>query len=385
MARQFKFPADPTDDQGPSDDPQDGLDVLSSLFGVGGGVPQATVAGPDVGRRNNAVTGALSRKYGLRDDGSISQKDLEGLDAFFRGADVNDKIATSVAPIEAQGENAMALEGARGKNALDVENLRGQYGLQSEAMKDASARSVASIKADPFGAGGTGEGNSQIDFWANQAMGDTSLLQKLPAAEKAAVVARMAQLGGSPQTLTNQTRQMSEAANDLLPVIPQLGDMASQFQKQGIFQPGVGVLRSWLAKQGLGNVAGLMATAETTPATYVDPQSGDSYTYASHKLVPVAGAPPNIAQAIGRFNSMLGLFQSGLARAHAGARGAGNSEIAKRFEEMLPATGDLDTFLGSLQGTEPLLRAYAAHTNPAYRQPAGASADPYADPNYQPK
>lgn len=329
------------------------LDALHTLLSGGAAAEQVKPIPFTPSRRNSAITGAIAKRYGLTDNGSMSQDDLEALDQFVRGGNVAEKLGADIPEIREKSAGEMAVQGARGQNALDVENLRGQYGLQGDVLKNQGATDVARIKEGPFASGDAGGGsNSIIDNWARQAMSDSSLLAKLPASAKEAVAARMGQMGGDIATPTNQTKQMSEAANDLLPMIDAVQQRAQALQSKGAFDLVGSPLRQFLVKHGAGSVLGYM------------------------------NADPSLADEAGRFETDLGLLQSGVARAHAGARGAGNTGMAERFEKLMGAQGDLPTFLGQLQGVRDLLNIYARHTNPGI---GTTGADPYADPNYQPR
>lgn len=328
------------------DPEQNPLDALHTL--LTGTSPTTVSPLDDTPRRNNAIAGALRKKYGLGpDDLSISQSDLEDLDRMFRGSDLNEKVTESVAPIQARGAVDTQLQGMRGQNALDVENLRGQYGLESEAMKAGAARDVANIKEGPFagGGGGSPEGSDLVDYWANQVLnspkGYTVLSSLKDKNLLEAVQQRIAQKGGDVKNLTNQTQQMGESASALLDQMPSVLSLGEHLNQQGLFNPVIGPIRSFFAKHGVSSLMG------------VDPQTSSD---------------------IGDFETQMGLLQSGIARAHAGARGAGNSEIAKRFEDLLNAKGDYSTFLGKMHGAASFLQQYQAALK------SGANPDNPNDP-----
>lgn len=246
------------------------------------------------------------------------------MDVQQRGEEQKNKIAIARAPAEATAEGNLAIE----------------------KLKAQSAENVARIKTEnPWGAEG---GSNTVDYLAQQALRDPSVITQISDPKlRVAVQSHLAQSGGDLNKLTNQTRQMSEAANDLLPMINNITSQAQQLQKEGLFDIPQSAIRSFLVQHGAGTLMGYGADA---------------------------------AEKAGRFQTDLGLLQSGVARAHAGARGAGNSDMAARFERLMNASGDLPTFLGELQGVRDLLSIYAAHTGPA-----GVGADPYANPDYQPK
>lgn len=251
-------------------------------------------------------------------------------------------MAAKAQAIKDAGSQAQSV--ARGTAAGTGE---GNWTTPSQNVADAAstrkiAESVAPIQAQMGGAGGAG--NPVVANLADAYKKDPTILAQVPAHLKDAVVALAASGGPLNGKLTNQTKQMSESANDLLPMIDNVQGQAKELEKLGLFQPGVGTVRNFLASHGMGSMMGM---------------------------------GPDVAEKIGRFNSDLGLLQSGVARAHAGARGAGNSGIAERFEKLMASQGDVPTFLGGLNGVRDLLKVYAAHTNGA-----PATADPYSDPNW---
>lgn len=321
------WPAKPAIDDTEGDPTQALQDLLS------GSSPTYDINNPggNGGNRNSAIAGAIRTKYGLGPDrGDISQSDLEALDSFVRGNDTADKLA----PIKEQAKNAAAAEAQKAKDALDLENVKGQYGLQGDAMKAQALRDVAAMKEGPFGGGGgssVGGTNPTVDYWANQVMnspkGYTVLSSIKDKNMLQAVQERIAQMGGNVKNLTNQTMQMGESASAILDQMPNVLNLGEKLNQAGLFHPVVGSVRTWLANNGAASLAG------------VDPQT---------------------ASDIGDFNTQMGLLQSGMARAHAGARGAGNSAIAARFEQLLNAKGDYPTFLGAMRGAASFLGRYQA-------------------------
>lgn len=120
---------------------QDPTDVLSALLA---GQYQPTPDFTDGTARNNALAEALGRKYGV--DSSAPQVDLESLDKFVRGADVQQKLGETMPIAQMQAQTQAAAEAAREKSALDVENLRGQFGLQQEGLRGQNALDVEAAK-----------------------------------------------------------------------------------------------------------------------------------------------------------------------------------------------------------------------------------------------
>lgn len=322
----------------PNPDETDPLTALHTLVLGGGAFNPPAYTGPTT--RNSAIAGAIRGKYGLgKDNGDISQSDLEALDSFVRGRDVQDKTTEeAVAPT------------IQGQTARDVEGMKGQYDLQSEGMKGQTARDVANIqnvgKIVPaqLKEAGTAMDPQQVDWLAQQASRDfNGVMGKIPTAMKKPVLDRLAQLDANPQSPTNQQRQMSEASNDILDTIDRNNytGQAENLHNQGLFTPVVGTVRRFAAQHGAGTLLGM----------------GDQ-----------------TASDLGQFETTHGLLMSMIQRAHAGARGAGNSEMAARFEKLLADQGDLPTFLGELKGMRGLLEQYASHTNPTRGFSTGAPA-----------
>jgi hypothetical protein len=323
-------------------DEQDPLDALSTFLSGTSPYPELPTSG--AGNRNQALAAGIAAKYKIPSlaDGSVSQADLEALDRFMTG----DAIREKVAPVQVQGEYGLKNRQLANQGALDTENLKGGYGLQEQQLKNQGLEAVAGAKQK---AAAAGPDQSTIDYLAAQSGRDAATLTKIPMAMRQAVLAKMAQNGVDVNTMTNQTRQMSETANDLLPMIDNIQRQASDLKASGNFDLLHSPLRQFLVKHGAGSLLGY----------------GD-----------------DAAKKVGQFQTDMGLLQSGVARAHAGARGAGNSEIAARFEQLMNAGGDLPTFLGELQGVRDLLTTYAQHTNPNI---GAAADDPYANPDYQPR
>ena len=266
-------------------------------------------------------------------DAQARVKQMQTLSDFFlpqaeqqRGEETANKMAIAAAPVEAT---------ARGNLAL-------------EAMKGQTAENVARI-AHPFSGDASGGGAANtVEYLATQALRDPTTLTKISDKDlRNAVLGQIASSGGDLNTLTNQTRQMSETANDLLPMIEQVRQQAQALHDKGLFDLAVSPVRGFLVKHGAGSLLGY---------------------------------GPDAAEQVGNFQTMLGLLQSGVARAHAGARGAGNTGMAERFEQLMNAKGDLPTFLGQLDGVQTLLTKYASHTAPSGG--GAAQPDPYANPDW---
>jgi hypothetical protein len=343
-------------------DPTEGLQALmagqyqppapqtTDLYGGGpGGSGGPSV--PSGSMRNSAIAGVLRNKYGLGADvGDISQEDLQSLDTFMRSGALSDKVtAESVAPTIA-GQYKMQEAQLKDTGETGREKMKGESAANVANIQNAGKVEQAQAKAGAtqFGTGDTGP--DAVNYWAQAAMKDSNLLTKLPTAMKQAVAMKMAESGGNVQTMSNQTRQMSESANDLLPMIDKVQNSARSLQSQGLFDVVNSPVRQFLVNHGASSMLGYGGNAQAET---------------------------------GQFQTDLGLLQSGVARAHAGARGAGNSAIAARFEKMMNAGGDLPTFLSEMNGVRDVLSIYAQHTNP--NAMSGGASDPYSDPNYTPR
>jgi hypothetical protein len=236
--------------------------------------------------------------------------------------------------------------------------MTGEYNLASERMKAQALRDVASIKA-----GGSAMAPEDISYWADQVQRTPAMLTRVPAANKGDVMHELANRGADLDDITNQAKARAEASATMLEPNPSTGlstfdelrQMGAQLEQKGWFNPMTSPLRKWAAGHGIGLVAGDTDTAKL----------------------------------FGQFESRLGLAISQLQNIHAGARGAASRDLRAAFEAMINAKGDPSTFNGQLNSAEELIRGYAAENAPVrggVRQPYGnPAADPYSNPNYQPK
>jgi hypothetical protein len=137
-------------------------------------------------------------------------------------------------------------------------------------------------------------------------------------------------VAGKPDKETAQTMQMAETARDIIPHISTVRSEADQLNKLGLLGPIQGRFRDFVAgKIGAGQLA---------------------------------GGNPEAARLIGKFQADMGLLQTAVARAHAGARGAGNVTLLKHMESIMPGgVADLPTFLGSMDAVEGWMQTYAEH------------------------
>jgi len=153
-----------------------------------------------------------------------------------------------------------------------------------------------------------------------------------------------------PPPMSNQTRQMAESSKNILDTLDNSDyeGQAMRLQQKGLFQPGVGLIRRGAAHYGVGTLLGV---------------------------------PDQTATDLGQFESTHDLLVANVARALAGARGAGNSAMAARFEKIMNDSGDIPTFLGELKGVRSFLEQQASVLNPG-QGAAGApdwSSPPTAD------
>lgn len=258
-----------------------------------------------------------------RDADKLKQADT--LNAFFnpqaeqmRGEQQQQAVEKAVAPVNAAGHNALELQ--HEKNAGDIELQK----VRNEGLVDTAHVKTAGSVMDP----------SQVEWLAQQATRDfNGTMSKVPSAMRPQILQRLAQLDVNPNSPTNQSKQMSETSNDILDVLDRndYTGQAQQLHAKGLFTPGVGSIRRFAAEHGAGTLLGV---------------------------------DDNTASQMGQFETTHGLLISAIQRAHAGARGAGNSDMAARFEKLLADQGDIPTFLGELKGMRGLLEQYASHTNP---------------------
>lgn len=355
---------------------QDPLDALSTFF-EGAPLSDGGPATPDEdnpppaydNRRNNVRVDLLRKQLGMGPDPLDSVRDSDPTDPLTQRRSHSVSLGSQQELEDAADQQHR--EQASQEHEKHLHTLQDFFLPQAEEQRAAlqkdkmepinaqgqTARDVATINSQgdidkqrvaneaKVGVGGFGGDNPTVQYWAEQAMRDSSFLTKIPAAQRPAIEAQMAHMGGTPGTPTNQEKQMSETANDVLDVLDTNGyeDQARGLSDQGLFAPGIGSVRRWAAQHGLGTLFGM----------------GD-----------------DTAQKIGQFETLHGLLISAIQRAHAGARGAGNSDMAARFEKLLADQGDLPTFLGGLTGMRALLGQYASHTNPNRARPAAAGADP---------
>lgn len=346
------------------------LDVLKNLSDNGGGGADIR-AGIDARRQQegelsdrlaadprNLRLQMLSKQMGL-EDAANPDSDLNVQASQLADKQAEQAAGRTLLPgVRAAKAQSMADAGTQAQDVARgtaTGTAEGQYSVPGQAVADAAskrkiAEEIAPTQAMFGGAGGdAGGGGDIIDRMADDLRAGKIQRTDVPTHMQDAVVARAAAGGGFHSPLTNQTKQMGEAATDLLPIIDQVQGRAKELQQLGLFEPGIGTVRNFLATHGMGSLLGM---------------------------------GPDVAEKIGRFNTDLGLLQSGVARAHAGARGAGNSGMAERFEKLMASQGDIPTFLGSLNGVRDLLTQYASHVGGGA---APAGGDPYSDPNYQPK
>ena len=126
----------------------------------------------------------------------------------------------------------------------------------------------------------------------------------------------------------NQVQQMAIGSADILKSMPQAIKLAKELSDAGMFVPVIGGIRQ---------------------------------TLAGHGLSTLAGQGPDIAQKMNEFNSLGQIMTMSVAKALAGARGAGNSGLISRFEKLAPMQGDLPSYIGGLKGMTDFLTEAASH------------------------
>lgn len=133
--------------------------------------------------------------------------------------------------------------------------------------------------------------------------------------------------------ITPGTRRQMEAASILEPHIADLGDMATQLDKAGLFGPVMGRVRRIAEKAG---------TVEAfTSALSTDPELSKN-------------------ELTGRFSTELGLLASGAAVVHYAGRAGGSPGTMKSFKDMISDVGTLQIFQGRLRGLDSYMTKYAA-------------------------
>jgi hypothetical protein len=126
----------------------------------------------------------------------------------------------------------------------------------------------------------------------------------------------------------NQVQQMAIGSADILKSMPHAIKLAKELSDAGMFVPVLGGLRQFAAGHGLSTLA---------------------------------GQGPDVAQKMNEFNSLGQIMTMSVAKALAGARGAGNSGLISRFEKLAPMQGDLPSYIGGLKGMTDFLTEAASH------------------------
>ena len=170
--------------------------------------------------------------------------------------------------------------------------------------------------------------------WMNQYTKDPAMADKMIAgrpdakALKLAVTNGLIKSGVNVTQLTNQSKFMRESAQSILPMIDKVQTLGQQIDQMGL----------------MGTVGGRerrLAAGESAAASLM-------------------GLTPEQRKTVGEFASAAGLLNSGVARAHGGARGGGSIQMIEQMEKLLDAKNkDLPTYLGALQGARDWMQNYA--------------------------
>jgi hypothetical protein len=212
-----------------------------------------------------------------------------------RNEDTARKMGLAMAPNAQLGANGVAEQEVKNRGALDL--LREKQHGESELYK-------------MFSGGGDANGPSAPP---TMSIGPSGVSLHQP-------------------TMNPGLQKMSMAANDILDMLDSQNyeGQAKDLQQKGLFTPGIGGARRFLAQHGMGTLAGV-----------------DDAT----------------AKQMGKFESDHDLMMTQIANAITGARGAGSSAIANRFDKILSTAGDLPTFYGQLEAVRSMLEGMARHTN----------------------
>jgi hypothetical protein len=140
---------------------------------------------------------------------------------------------------------------------------------------------------------------------------------------------------GKPLTaqVTGATRTMQEGAQMLEPHIAEVGGLADQLDKAGLFGPMASRMRH--IAERVGTLDELNAAISSDPELQNDPL-------------------------VGKFSSELALLVSGSARVHYGGRAGSSPGAIKGFKDMLSDASTAAMFKGRLSGLDSYMAGYAA-------------------------
>lgn len=199
-------------------------------------------------------------------------------------------------------------------------------------------------------------GPEVVQYWAKQLKNDFGILpaiKALPKDVQGEVMAQFAKNGGNAVKLSEATRSMAEMANVLLPKKDEIITLAEKLDKAGLMGPLGGRWRD-LTAQKLGG----------------------------EDLFNIAHGDKQLIADIGKFQVLVGMYKTAVARAHGGARGGGSPMMLTHINDMFNATtADLSLFKGEMQGFHSFMDDYAQMLPGAYEdtmakqgQPSGGAA-----------
>lgn len=183
---------------------------------------------------------------------------------------------------------------------------------------------------------GSAEDPEVITYWMRQIHNQTAFLHEIPgAALKQAVATGLAKDGLDLTKISQQTKQMAEAAQDLLPMIAETQRLAKKVNEMGLMGPVAGRWRDFMA----GTIG-----------------AGD-----------LAGGSKAKAELLGQFKASI-LLITGVARAHGGSRGGGSVGMLEHLSPLMdPGGNDFNTYSGGLTGVRSWMDNYASRLPPDQR------------------
>jgi hypothetical protein len=168
---------------------------------------------------------------------------------------------------------------------------------------------------------------------ASGIMADASMASTLlrgTQAYKDAVYDEIAKRGGHIEKLSEATRSMAEMAKDVLPQMSVIQGDAQKLNELGY----MGVI----ASRWNDFLTGTVGAADIGTKT------------------------PQEAQLLAKFRTETSLLQQAVAKAHAGARGAGSPYMLEHMDQLLSSKKmDYDTFIGGMNGFKGWMDQYAKH------------------------
>lgn len=148
------------------------------------------------------------------------------------------------------------------------------------------------------------------------------------------------------------------------------------------------------AKVGLGGVSALRNIVQTlNKHGYIGPVAGRTGEALTSSGLDSYLMNPEAAKAFNDFKTQASLVKSNMAMTHGGARGGASPALAARFDALINPHQSAASLQGGLDAFERWLTAYANAKNSVELDAAdqelgvggGGGADPYSNPDYQPK